>query len=143
MNAVWNVANLFFRQINPRHLDEKTKSPNSVAFMPTPKDDNQLSVDDASLTTSENAWKRFVESLGFQSAGTWAVSYGEVNAAGDLDVRSDPIVNVEDLTKNNPAHCLIDFTKITTKGQQRKRAQCLALAATMRGCMFQPTFSSP
>ena len=33
---------------------------------------------------------------------------------------------------------VIDFTKLTSKGLQKRRAQELAIKATARGCQFQP-----
>ena len=138
MSATWNPDNLFFRQVHPNNLDEKTLLPNSVAFMPTPKDGNQLSVDDSSLTTAEKAWGHFTKTLGYRSAGTWAVATKEIQAAGELDVRAAPVVDAANPILNNAAHCVIDFSRLSSKGQRRKCAQYLALAASLRGCAFQP-----
>jgi hypothetical protein len=48
-------------------------------------------------------------------------------------------VVAEDPAKNNPAHCHVDFSGIASKGQKKKRAQHLAIKATERGCLFQPS----
>ncbi len=136
MSKAWTDEDLVFRQVHPNHSDGK--SPNSVAFSPTLKDEDKLSVDDASLVTAEGSWSHFTKKLGFQSVGTWAVSFGEIAAAGDLDVVRSPIVDPVDASKNNPAHCLIDFSRLSSKGQKKKRAQELAIKASMRGCQFQP-----
>ena len=128
---------LVFRQVHPNHWDGK--NPNSVAFSPTPKDKDKLSVDDASLVTAEGAWSHFTKNLGFQSVGTWAVSVGEIGAAGDLELVRNPITDPTGAATNNPAHCLIDFSRVSTKGQKKKRAQELALKASARGCQFKPS----
>lgn len=137
ISATWADEDLVFRQVHPKHWDGK--NPNSVAFSPTPKDADNLSVDDASLVSAEEAWGHFTEKLGFQSVGTWAVSSGEIGAAGGLELLRNPIVDSADESKSNPAHCLIDFSRLTSKGQKKKRAQELAIKASARGCQFKPS----
>lgn len=134
MSADWAQANLIFRQVHPNHWDGK--NPNSVAFSPTPKDDKKLSVDNSELVTAERSWNHFTKNLGFQSVGTWAVNVSEIHTQADLDLQSAPIVDKDDATKNNPAHCLIDFSSVTSKGQIKRRAQYLAIRASERGCQF-------
>ncbi len=137
MSVDWTSTKLVFRQVHPHHWDGK--SPNSVAFCPTPKDDHKLSVDDSALTSAENAWLHFTRNLGFQSAGTWAVSPDEIEALGDLELQRNPITDSVDPSKNNPAHCVIDFSPLSSKGQRKKRAQELAIKASARGCQFLST----
>lgn len=88
-----------------------------------------LSVDDATIVNAEESWVHFTADLGFSSAGTWAVSVEEIAALTDLKLLGDPIAG-------NPAHCLIDFNGVESKGQVKKRAQTLAIKATARGCQF-------
>jgi hypothetical protein len=135
MSADWMNTDLLFRQIHPNHWDGK--NPNSVAFSPTPKDADKLSVDDAAQVTAEYSWRHFTQNLGFMSAGTWAVSVAEIESAGDLDLYRAPLIDLDDVSKNNPAHCLIDFSRLTSKGQKKRRAQELAIKASVRGCQFQ------
>jgi hypothetical protein len=130
------VPELVFRQVHPNHWDGK--NPNSVAFAPTPKDKDLLSVDDGALITAEGSWNHFTKNLGFKSVGTWAVTCTEITTSGDLALKSDPITGQADSTKDNPAHCLIDFSKLTRKGEKRRCAQKLALLASARGCQFEP-----
>jgi hypothetical protein len=127
---------LLYRQVHPNHWDGK--NPNSVAFSPTPKDHDQLSVDDASLVSAEGSWTHFTKNLGFKSAGTWAVTSAEITAAGDLAVARSPITDEAEPAKTNPAHCHIDFSKLTTKGEKKRCAQRLAMLASARGCQFTP-----
>ena len=136
MSTKWNNADLVFRQVHPHYWDGT--NPNSQAFFPTPKDEDKLSVDDASVVTAEASWKHFTTNLGLASVGTWAVSFEEIESAHDLELTKNPVVDPNDATKNNPAHCLINFGKLTTKGQKKKRAQHLAIKASARGRQFTP-----
>jgi hypothetical protein len=135
MSAEWTSDSLFYRQVNPTWLADGV--PSSQAFGPTPKDNDKLSVDDAAKVSEEGSWRHFTEKLGLRSAGTWAVSRGEVEEAGDLVLAASPLVVPEDPSRNNPAHCHIDFSGIVSKGQKKKRAQHLAMRATARGCRFK------
>jgi hypothetical protein len=134
MSMDWASTKLVFRQVHPHHWDGQ--NPNSVAFHPTPKDDDKLSVDDSGLTSAENAWIHFTRNLGFQSAGTWAVSPDEIEALGDLELQRNPITDSVDPSKDNLAHCVIDFSRVSSKGQRKRRAQELAIKASARGCQF-------
>ena len=136
MSKTWNPDDHVYRQVHPSHAP--AGKPSSQAFNPTPKDLGRLSVDDAGLVTAEGSWNHFTKNLGFQSAGTWALSFQEIEAPGDLTLLRNPIEDPANPTTNNPAHCLIDFTKLTSKGLQKRRAQELAIKATARGCQFQP-----
>jgi hypothetical protein len=127
MNEGWQDTNLFLRQVHPNHFDGV--NPNSVAFSPTPKDDDKLSVDDETKASPQDSWNHFTKTLGYQSVGTWAVTLAEVKEA-ELQIVSDPLVN-------NPAHCAIDYSVLSTKGQKKKRAQQLAIRASQRGCLFK------
>lgn len=136
MSTEWTSDSLFYRQVNPNWLAGGV--PSSQAFGPTPKDVDKLSVDDASKVSAEAAWRHFTEKLGLRSVGTWAVSLGEVEAAGELVLAASPIVVAEDLAINNLAHCHVDFSQVSSKGRKRQKAQHLAMKATTRGCLYQP-----
>jgi len=136
MSRDWQPSDFVFRQVHPSH--RTGEHPNSVAFFPTPKDKDLLSVDDSSLVSAEGSWSHFTKALGFQSAGTWAISVEEITTAFPLQLQSDPTKDSVNPEKSNPAHCLIDFSQVTSKGQKKKRAQELALKASARGCQFLP-----
>lgn len=127
---------LIYRQVHPKHWDGK--NPNSVAFSPTPKDHDQLSVDDAALVSAEGSWTHFTKDLGFTSVGTWAVTATEIATSGDLPLLRSPITHEAEPAKNNPAHCHIDFSQLKTKGEKKRCAQRLAMLASERGCQFSP-----
>lgn len=132
----WGGGDLMFRQVNPNHWDGK--NPNSVAFFPTPKDEDQLSVDDANIITAEKSYQHFTDDLGFKSAGTWAISVAEIGECADLSLHASPIEGDQEPKKNNPAHCHVDFSKVSSKGQKKRKAQFLALKASARGIQYQP-----
>lgn len=136
MSAQWTSESLFYRQVNPSWL--KDGLPTSQAFGPTPKDEGKLSVDDAAQVSAEGAWRHFTEKLGLRSAGTWAIKMAEIEEAADLTVAASPQEVPEDSTKDNPAHCHVDFSKVSTKGRKKQKAQHLAIKATARGCLYKP-----
>jgi hypothetical protein len=136
MNAEWTTEHLFYRQVNPNWLSNG--QPNSQAFGPMPKDKDLLSVDDSALVSATDAWRHFTQKLGFRSVGTWAVSFAEIKEVQDLKVCSSPLVVPEDTSKNNPAHCHVDFSQVSSKSQKKHKAQLLALKASARGCQYAP-----
>lgn len=136
MSEAWKSNDLVYRQVHPSHAPDGV--PSSQAFNPTPKDEGRLSVDDSRLVTAEESWNHFTKNLGFQSAGTWAVSFEEIEAPGGLVLLKAPVDDVENPSLNNPAHCLIDFNELDSKGEKKRRAQQLAIKASARGCQFQP-----
>jgi hypothetical protein len=136
MSDPWTSESLFYRQVNPAWL--ANGMPSSQAFGPTPKDEDKLSVDDAAKVSAEESWRHFTDQLGLRSVGTWAVSLAEVEEAGDLKVAASPTLVAEDPAKSNPAHCHVDFSQVSTKGQKKRKAQHLAIRATERGCLYQP-----
>ena len=121
MTTAWTPDSLFYRQVHPHW--RLNGVPSSQAFGPTPKDEDKLSVDDAGQVSAEGSWRHFTVNLGLLSVGTWAVSLGEVNEAQDLLLEASPMLKEPEPAKNNAAHCHIDFSKVSSKGQKRKRAQ--------------------
>lgn len=135
----WSLSDLFFRQVHPSHCAGDL--PTSQAFLPTPKDKDQLSVDDACKVTSEKSWFFFTKILGLKSGGTWAVSLEEIQEEIEneiIELYSSPEVNESDPSKSNPAHCSLDFSNLSSKGKRRRKAQQLAIKASARGCCFKP-----
>ncbi len=113
---------ILLRQVHPSFADNGI--PTSQAFVPFPKDDGKLSVDDGDLTTAEAAFKYFTEVLKFKSIGTWGITCGEVEQS-KLTSSSDPL-------KDNPSHAVIDFSDLTEK-ECRKLAKKLKADANKRG----------
>src|SRR5688500_4450784 len=113
MSNGWSGSDLLLRQVHPSHCNGSV--PNSAAFCPTPKDDDKLSVDDSRFVSAHNSWSHFVQNLGFKSAGTWGISFAEISIPNNLILTADPIVSHPSSVRDNPAHCLLDFSTISSK----------------------------
>lgn len=121
-----NDQTLLLRQVHPSFFPDGEVS--SQAFMPFPKDDGKLSVDDGDQSTAEASHRYFTTTLGFESVGVWAVIGAEV-ASIELAYRSDPV-------SGNPAHAIIDFGTLTEKAS-RKLAKKLKKFAAERGSLHR------
>ena len=121
-----NLQTNLLRQVN--HSWVHGGRVTSQAFMPTPKDQEQISTYDGDQITPEGSWRHFTHDLGCQSDGVVAVTKEECEECG-LPVTSDP--------KPFPEHTLIDFSGLSRKGK-KDRAQRLTLSANTRGWLFQP-----
>ncbi len=121
-----STGTLLLRQVHPSFMDGDT--PTSQAFVPFPKDQNKLSVDDGSKTTPEAAHTRYTTVLKLSSVGVWGVTDAEVASVG-LSSAPDPL-------PDNPAHALIDFTGLSNK-EQRKKAKRLLEFALVHGCLYK------
>ena len=126
-----NEHTLLLRQVNPKFIQDGEVT--SQAFTPFPKDKGGLSVDDGDQTSPKASFLHFTQTLGFASAGVWAVKGVEVQATG-LSYRSDPIPDRAG-SPGNPAHALIDFGTRSDK-ECRKLAKLLKRHATLRGCLY-------
>ena len=120
---------LLLRQVNPSWIQQGRVT--SQLFRPTPKDNNLLSVYNGDLTTAEQAWQHFTDSLGYQSVGVMAVSVQEC-IFHELAARPDP--------HPFPAHAVIDFDE-HPDGEIRRKAKHLKKAAEVRGWQYQITES--
>ena len=97
-------AELLFRQVHPNWL--KDGQPSSQAFKPTPKDDGKLSAARGAKTNPETAFVHHTDTLGLQSAGTWAVNVDEVEATPvPLEAYGDPVTE----PTPDPAHAFIEY----------------------------------
>lgn len=133
-----NSDTLLHRQINPSWVQNDVvssqafineKSIASLAFNPSDKDKNKLSVYNGDKYTAEESYMHFTESL--SSAGVLSVTVEEVSSLPDLFAYED----------NNPfnGHSIIDYTKVPTKTQVEKRARKLKGIAIARGWTYKKT----
>ena len=122
---------VLFRQVHPQLRDESGK-PSSAVFCPTPKDDNQLSVDRSSLTSAKDAFDLFIM-RGFTSAAVFGVTVAEFNSEG-LSCKADPL---KAESPPNPAHALVDYSPYSGT-QQKKKAKKIKSMALARG-QLHPT----
>ncbi len=118
-------ATLLLRQIHPAFIQNGKVT--SQAFRPTPKDENQLSVDNGDRITAEDSWRRFSAQADCTSAGVLAVSNGECSASS-VQVVEDGIPY--------PDHCYLDFAPFTSN-QATKIGKKLAANAQDRGWLHQ------
>ncbi|MDV6303535.1 hypothetical protein R3P93_13295 [Rhodococcus cerastii] len=107
----------------------------SQAFRPTPKDKKKLSSARAAKVSEEANFKEFTEDFGFESAGVWAVSVGEVQ---DQKLRSV----YDEHSPATPTPCLkghtsLDFTTVTSS-QAKRIGGRLRDHAEGRGLRYPP-----
>jgi hypothetical protein len=93
------------RQVHPTWLH--AGRPTSVAFRPSQKDKNRLSVDLGRLVTAQESFETYTKIGGFVSAGVWSVTQAECAVVG-VPVVPDPI----EVPYVNKAHAVIDFSGI-------------------------------
>lgn len=122
---------LLFRQAHPKFLVEGRVT--SQLFKPTPKDEGKPSAYRSGITTAEESFRFHTLTLGFEAAGTWAISVSESRAVGVPPV-ADPITEPEE--KANAAHVVLDMTHLDTRGAVEKVATRLAEAARRRGRIY-------
>jgi hypothetical protein len=121
---------ILLRQVHPAWIQKGRIT--SQAFRPTPKDQNKLSVNRTSKTTPQEAYKLYTEERKLSSSGVWGVSVGEVREIADLDIQSNPLkAPVKD-----QSHCLIDFSKVSSKSRITSISSKLSDKARFRGCLF-------
>lgn len=119
---------VLYRQVHPLWIADG--EPSSQAFKPTKKDEGMLSIAVGSKTTAEKAFLHHTQGLKLASAGTWAVTVGEV-AAVELSSFDQP-------RESSPAHGFIDFRALARRAMESK-AKLLVAKARERGCMYQPS----
>lgn len=112
------------RQVNPGFVQEGRIT--SQVFLPTPKDENKLSVYDGDLITASDSWKHFTGELRFPSTGVVAVTVGECSALA-LPAQSDSIPF--------PEHAVINFEGQGTSSISRLSKKLKAMAEA-RGWLF-------
>lgn len=117
---------LLHRQAHPNFMDGALIT--SQVFMPFPKDDGKLSVDDGGLISAEDSFRHYTEVLKFESTGVWSVTKQEADGCG-VPAGPDPI-------PENAAHARIDFGTTPEKAC-RKIAKRLKAFAVARGCQYQ------
>jgi len=109
-------AGRLYRQVHPTHLKNGLSS---GAFRPTPRDDDQLSVDCSQLISPEEAYElhkqktkidRDGNPVALETAGTWAFTRDDCRDEG-LNVVADASEGQPD-QPDNPAHHLVDFSSI-------------------------------
>ncbi len=118
---------LLHRQAHPQFVPDGKLT--SQVFVPFPKDDGLLSVDDGDQIDAAGAYDFYTTVLGLESCGVWSVTKAESESAG-VGVIPTP-------EADRPSHASIDFREKSEK-QCRKIAKQLKASALARGCQFAP-----
>ena len=119
------AGTLLLRQIHPSFLQEGRVT--SQAFRPPPKDQGQLSVDNADRIAASLTWQRFTRDARNSSDGVMAI------LSEECDMQQVPVVE-----HGTPylEHCYLDFSAFKKKEIERK-AKRLSSLATARGGYFR------
>ena len=123
-----DAVELLFRQVHPKQAPPEGMS--KEAFIPNPDDAGRMSTHREAIGPIE-AHRRYTEDEGRVSAGTWAVTVGEVDGVG-AHALDDAAVMMK------PDHASIDFNPLPTRGQWKKAGRKLRDAATARTCLYPP-----
>lgn len=124
-----DVDELQWRQVHPRFVDGDVVS--QEAFVGTPGATDEVSSTRSSGVTAAQAYAHFVNVLELSSAGTWAVTVGEVEHGGARCVDDAGCEGQE-----TPAHSYLDLRHLSKAQRKAVRAH-LAAAATARGCQHR------
>lgn len=112
-----------FRQVNPSWMEED--EPSRLAFIPTKKDEGNLSLDRSASTTAKQSYDDF-RSLGLKSEGVFGVTAGEfAEAPNSVECYASPL-------DNNPHHSHADFNGLSNS-EKKKKSQELKRKAVARG----------
>lgn len=128
---------LLFRQVHPTQRQSGVLS--SAMFIPTPDDEDQLSVDRKSLTTAKDSFELFTGN-GLASVAVVGVTVGEFGKEG-LPCHPDPLPATGTL-KANPAHAYVDYSGATGTNKRKRMAQRLRTVAAGRGILHPPQSAS-
>ena len=121
---------VLFRQVHPGFMQDD--APSSQSFMPTPKDNNKLSVDRSALTTAKDSYELYTGN-GFESAAVYGLTVGEFRRQ-DIPCIEDPL-DASDGQAANPAHALADY-EAHAPSQQKTKAKRLKRKALARGRLY-------
>jgi len=122
-----NAETLLHRQAHPQFAPGGQLT--SQVFMPFPKDDGLLSVDDGDQINAADAFACYTGVLGLQSCGVWSVTKAET------DGESANAISTPEPTRLS--HASLDFRGKSDK-ECRRVAKKLKAWALARGCQFVP-----
>ena len=101
----------------------------SQVFIPFPRDDGMLSVDDGDLISASEAHTYYTQILGNESDSVWSVS--------NTEAHGETVPGIPTPEPGRPSHASIDFRGKTDK-ECRKIAKKLKALAAARGCQYLP-----
>jgi len=126
MKKIDDFDEVQFRQVNPSWMGED--GPSRLAFMPTKKDDDKLSLDRSASTSAKQSHEDFC-ALGLNSEGVYGLTPGEFAA------EPNPVECYESPLDNNPHHSHADFQGLSN-GQKKAKSQALRREAIGRGKLY-------
>lgn len=115
-----------FRQVNPTWLDQG--EPSRLAFIPTKKDNGNLSLDRSATTTAKKACEDF-KTLGLRSESVFGLTVGEFSE------NPTPVECFSSPLENNPHHSHADFNGLSNSEKKRKSIE-LRRSAIGRGRLY-------
>lgn len=120
----------YFRQCHPQFLTDGV--PSTQMFGDFAQDAGKLSGNRSTVALPKQAFDFHTETLGNKSAGTWAVTVGEVTKVSSrvVDDTNAPTVRPPDPVP--PGHSYVDMRHLTSKERRRLRGE-LRIAAVSRG----------
>lgn len=129
------------RKIHPTQINKEGR-PSKTSFAPKPIDQGKISVDRESIITAEECHAQYAEKKKFSPllGGVWAVTTAECKEI-NLDCFSDPIP-ADDADGPNPAHALIDMSKLNER-ETLNAATTLYSLAKSRGKIAPKTNIEP
>lgn len=100
----------------------------SVAFNPTEKDEDKLSVYNGEKYSAKDSYEHYISN--YSSYGVLSVTVEEVKSISPLSPTED----------NNPfdGHCYVDFSSVSSKNQRTKKAGKLRDIAVARNWTYNP-----
>lgn len=100
----------------------------SVAFNPTEKDEDKLSVYNGEKYSAKDSYEHYISN--YSSYGVLSVTVEEVKSISPLSPTED----------NNPfdGHCYVDFSSVSSKNQRTKKAGKLRDIAVARNWTYKP-----
>lgn len=123
-----NDQTLLLRQIHPSWI--QNGQPSSLAFKPSKKDNNLLSVYNGDCIAAENAYLHYTETLKLSSECVFGVSRDECLVQG-LSARKDP-------QPDSAYHAVINFSSCASESIKDRASKALKSKAIARGCLYQP-----
>ncbi|WP_159048209.1 hypothetical protein [Streptomyces sp. XY511] len=109
-----------WRQVHPVWVQDGRVT--SQLFSPTPKDSGELSTTRSSIVSAESAHQHHTEAMGLKSVGVYSVSVSDVE---DVDLLAVDDSKAEGGDNRPPGHAFIDFKRVSSPKQIRKRASIL------------------
>jgi hypothetical protein len=124
-----------WRQIHPVHLqDDFCKL---EAFIPTPKDERQLSVGHSSKASAVECFDSYRCDLGLSSAGVAQFRAATISQAAEAVGVTTALVDDSAMPDRPAWHCYVDFTQIAERAKRKALAQQLWHAARTEGWAHQ------